>query len=111
MWGEIDRMTGWVGQLMRLWDQGAIKPKIARTFPFDEAAAAHHFNQDCKNRSRPSLDPPRGLQHLETGRRWSSKRPKVSNASRALIPPRMAVATLFSVDALGGAGAGGRVDS
>ncbi len=49
MWGEIDRMTGWVDQLMSLWEQGAIKPKIARTFPFDQAAAAHHFIQDRKN--------------------------------------------------------------
>ncbi len=28
---EIDRMTGWVNQLMNLWEQGA----------FDQAAAAH----------------------------------------------------------------------
>ena len=33
MWGEIDRMRGWLDQLMRLWEEGAIKPKIARTFP------------------------------------------------------------------------------
>ena len=32
MWGEIDRMRGWLDQLMRLWEEGAIKPKIARTF-------------------------------------------------------------------------------
>ena len=42
-------MTGWVDQLMSLWEQRAIKPKIARTFPFDEAAAAHHFIQDREN--------------------------------------------------------------
>jgi NADPH:quinone reductase-like Zn-dependent oxidoreductase len=29
--------------------RGAIKPKIARTFPFDQATAAHHFIQDRKN--------------------------------------------------------------
>ena len=28
---------------------GAIKPKIARVFTFDEAPAAHHFIQDRKN--------------------------------------------------------------
>ena len=49
MWDEIDRMTGWVDQLMSLWEQGAIKPKIARSFRFHEAAAAHHFIQDRKN--------------------------------------------------------------
>jgi hypothetical protein len=32
MWGEVDRMI-WVNQLTTLWEQSAIKPKIARTFP------------------------------------------------------------------------------
>jgi hypothetical protein len=27
MWDEIDRMTGWIDQLMSLWEQGAIKPQ------------------------------------------------------------------------------------
>jgi NADPH:quinone reductase-like Zn-dependent oxidoreductase len=44
MWGEVDRMRGWMDQLMSLWDQGAIKPKIARTFPFDEAAGGPSFH-------------------------------------------------------------------
>ncbi len=57
MWDEVDRMTGWVDQLMSLWEQGAIKPKIARTFPFDEAAAAHHFIQDRKNVGKVLLTP------------------------------------------------------
>jgi hypothetical protein len=30
MWDETDRMTGWVDQLMNLWEQDAIKPKVAR---------------------------------------------------------------------------------
>jgi NADPH:quinone reductase-like Zn-dependent oxidoreductase len=49
MWGEIERITGWVDRLMSLWEQGAIKPKIARTFPFDQSAAAHHFIEDRRN--------------------------------------------------------------
>jgi NADPH:quinone reductase-like Zn-dependent oxidoreductase len=57
MWGEIERMTGWVDQLMNLREQGAIKPKIARTFTFDEAAAAHHFLQDRKNIGKVLLTP------------------------------------------------------
>src|SRR5271165_959173 len=57
MWGEIDRMRGWLDQLMSLWEQGAIKPKIARTFPFDEAAVAHHFIQDRKNIGKVLLIP------------------------------------------------------
>ena len=37
MWDEIDRMTGWVDQLMSLWEEGAIKPKVARIFRFQRA--------------------------------------------------------------------------
>ncbi len=55
MWGEVDRMRGWLDQLMGLWEQDAIKPKIARTFPFDEAPAAHHFIQDRKNTGKVLL--------------------------------------------------------
>jgi synaptic vesicle membrane protein VAT-1 len=49
MWGEFDRVRPWMDQLIGLWNRGAIKPKIARVFSFDEAAAAHHFIQDRKN--------------------------------------------------------------
>jgi NADPH:quinone reductase-like Zn-dependent oxidoreductase len=57
MWGEIDRMRGWLDQLMSLWEEGTIKPKIARTFPFGEAAGAHHFIQDRKNIGKVLLIP------------------------------------------------------
>jgi synaptic vesicle membrane protein VAT-1 len=57
MWGEFDRMRIWMDTMMRLWDQGVIKPKIARTFPFDEAPAAHHFIQDRKNIGKVLLTP------------------------------------------------------
>jgi NADPH:quinone reductase-like Zn-dependent oxidoreductase len=50
-------MTGWVGQLMSRSEQDAIKPKIARTFPFDRAAAAHHFIQDRTNIGNVVLTP------------------------------------------------------
>ena len=57
MWGEVDRIRGWAGQLFELWVQGAIKPVIARSFRFDEAAAAHHFIQDRKNIGKVVLVP------------------------------------------------------
>ena len=57
MWGEVPRMRGWIDQLMSLWGQGVIKPKIARTFRFDEAGAAHHFIQDRKNVGKVLLTP------------------------------------------------------
>ena len=57
MWGEFDRMWPWIDQLMGLWDNGVIKPKIARAFSFNEAPAAHHFIQDRKNIGKVLLAP------------------------------------------------------
>jgi len=57
MWGEIDRIRSWGEQIAELWTQGAIKPKIAQSFTFDEAAAAHHFIQDRKNIGKVLLVP------------------------------------------------------
>ena len=51
------REVEWMDQLMRLWDEGAIKPRIARTFSFSEAAAAHHFIQDRANLGKVLLIP------------------------------------------------------
>ena len=57
MWGAFDRVRPWMDQLMGLWEGGAIKPKIARVFKFDEAPAAHHFIQDRKNIGKVLLAP------------------------------------------------------
>ncbi len=57
LWGEFERMRPWMDDLMRLWETGAIKPKIARVFTFDEAPAAHHFIQDRKNIGKVLLKP------------------------------------------------------
>jgi synaptic vesicle membrane protein VAT-1 len=57
LWGEVDRIRGWGEQVLDLWAQGIVKPKIARSFRFDEAAAAHHFIQDRKNIGKVVLVP------------------------------------------------------
>ncbi|HZZ23291.1 MAG TPA: medium chain dehydrogenase/reductase family protein [Roseiarcus sp.] len=57
MWGEFARMRGWMDQLLGLWENGVIKPRIARVFSFDEAPAAHHFIQDRKNIGKVLLKP------------------------------------------------------
>jgi NADPH:quinone reductase-like Zn-dependent oxidoreductase len=57
LWAEMDRIRGWGEQLLELWAQGAIKPKIAQSFKFDEAAAAHHFIQDRRNIGKVLLIP------------------------------------------------------
>lgn len=57
MWGEIDRIREWADRLLELWAQGVVKPKIARSFRFDEAAQAHHFIQDRGNIGKVLLVP------------------------------------------------------
>jgi len=57
LWGEVDRIRGWADQILDLWAQGVIKPHIARSFRFDEAADAHHFIQDRKNIGKVILVP------------------------------------------------------
>jgi synaptic vesicle membrane protein VAT-1 len=57
MWGEIERQRAWAEELLALWMQGVIKPKIARSFRFDEAAKAHHFIQDRGNIGKVLLVP------------------------------------------------------
>jgi len=57
MWGEIDRIRTWGDQLLGLWKDGVIRPRIARTFGFDEAAAAHEYIQDRKNIGKVLLVP------------------------------------------------------
>jgi NADPH:quinone reductase-like Zn-dependent oxidoreductase len=57
MWGELDRQRGWADRLLELWAQGAIKPKIARSFRFAEAPQAHHFIQDRGNIGKVLLVP------------------------------------------------------
>jgi len=57
LWGELERQRGWADGLLELWSKKAIKPKIARTFRFDEAPKAHHFIQDRGNIGKVLLVP------------------------------------------------------
>ncbi len=57
LWGEVDRLRGWAMELMDLCEKGVVKPVIARSFKFDDAAAAHHFIQDRKNIGKVLLVP------------------------------------------------------
>ena len=57
MWGEGERLREWGNQIFDLWTQGVVKPKIARTFKFDEAPQAHHFIQDRRNIGKVLLVP------------------------------------------------------
>jgi NADPH:quinone reductase-like Zn-dependent oxidoreductase len=57
MWSEIDRMRGWMSELLDLWSKGVIQQKIDRAFSFDEAPLAHHYIQDRKNVGKILLKP------------------------------------------------------
>lgn len=57
MWGEIDRLRPWMESIVGLWETGVVRPEVDRTFPFAEAAAAHHYLQDRKNQGKVLLCP------------------------------------------------------
>jgi NADPH:quinone reductase-like Zn-dependent oxidoreductase len=57
MWDEVDRLSGWVEDLIAWWREGSVKPVVAKSFRFDEAAAAHHFLQDRNNTGKVLLVP------------------------------------------------------
>jgi NADPH:quinone reductase-like Zn-dependent oxidoreductase len=55
LWDEMDRVQGWMIDLLKLYEQGFIKPVVDKTFSFDEAAQAHHYIQDRKNMGKVLL--------------------------------------------------------
>jgi NADPH:quinone reductase-like Zn-dependent oxidoreductase len=57
MWDQVDRLTGWVEDLVAGWREGVVKPVVAASFKFDDAASAHHFIQDRKNVGKVLLVP------------------------------------------------------
>jgi NADPH:quinone reductase-like Zn-dependent oxidoreductase len=57
LWGEGDRVAGWMEALLSGWREGALRPVVAAAFPFDRAAEAHHYLQDRKNLGKVLLVP------------------------------------------------------
>jgi NADPH:quinone reductase-like Zn-dependent oxidoreductase len=57
LWTEVDRIRFWADQILDLASQGVLKPRIARAFPFDEAAAAHDYVQERRNIGKVLLVP------------------------------------------------------
>ena len=57
LWGETERVAGWMEALLGYYRAGAIRPAIAASFPFDRAAEAHHYIQDRKNLGKVLLLP------------------------------------------------------
>lgn len=57
LWNEVDRLRGWGEKLLDLWKIGVVRPQIAKSFRFDDAAAAHEYIQDRKNIGKVLLVP------------------------------------------------------
>ncbi len=57
LWDRGDEMTAMLGEILDLFAGGTFKPVVDRTFPFDEAAAAHRYIQDRKNFGKVVLTP------------------------------------------------------
>lgn len=57
MWDEIQRHPEWLGQVLTWYREGRFRPHVDRTFPLDDAAAAHRYIQDRKNLGKVVLVP------------------------------------------------------
>ena len=49
LFGEFDRLTPDLAEIVRLLGEGALAPVVDQVFPFEQAAAAHHYIQDRRN--------------------------------------------------------------
>lgn len=57
MWHEAERVTGWLRQLLELWEQGHLRPVVHATVPFDNAREAHRILHDRENIGKVILTP------------------------------------------------------
>jgi synaptic vesicle membrane protein VAT-1 len=57
MMGEVARLREWMDAVLALSALGVVKPKIARSFRFDEAADAHRYIEDRRNIGKVLLIP------------------------------------------------------
>lgn len=57
LWGEIDRLSSWMETLLEHFVTSEVRPRVAASFPFEDAAQAHHYLQDRKNLGKVLLIP------------------------------------------------------
>ncbi len=57
MWDQAPRLGGWMDEILKLYGEGVLAPRVDTSFSFDEAAAAHHYIQDRKNVGKVLLTP------------------------------------------------------
>ena len=57
MWGEGEKVAGWMREIMRGLSEGWIRPHVDRSFPFDQIADAHTHIESRKNIGKVVLVP------------------------------------------------------
>jgi NADPH:quinone reductase-like Zn-dependent oxidoreductase len=57
LFGELAMLQEQFADLVAMYEAGKIKPYVDRTFPFSEAAAAHHYLHDRKAKGKVLLVP------------------------------------------------------
>jgi synaptic vesicle membrane protein VAT-1 len=57
MWGEGEKVAGWVREIMRGVEEGWIRPHVDRSFPFAQIADAHGYIEGRKNIGKVVLVP------------------------------------------------------
>jgi len=57
LFGRPDLLLPQFAALIEMYEKGQIKPHVARTFRFEEAAAAHQFIHDRKATGKVLLVP------------------------------------------------------
>lgn len=57
LWDVRDRVAGWARAVLDLYEAGDVRPYVDRVFGFDEAAEAHRYLEDRKNRGKVLLRP------------------------------------------------------
>lgn len=49
MWSEADRVAGWMRDLLSLWEEGVLRPRVHAAVPFDDPARAHRILHERAN--------------------------------------------------------------
>ena len=57
LFGELDMLREEFDELVAMYERGEIKPHVDKSFPFSEAAAAHHYLHDRKAKGKVLLVP------------------------------------------------------
>ena len=49
MWDEGERVVGWLGEVVALWEKGVVRPKVHAAVPWREVAEGHRMLHDREN--------------------------------------------------------------